>query len=74
MVNLQHGPSTIDSWRIPELSVIVLVQNTLPRSGVFTTRLEHINRAEPDAALFLIPPDYTVIEEKGTFSFTITRP
>ena len=74
VVNLEHGASTIDTWTIPELSVIGLVKNTLPRMGVFTTRLEHIRRAEPDAFLFLIPPEYGVSEESGTFSFAIRRP
>jgi hypothetical protein len=73
VVELEHGPSTIDTWTIPELSVIVLVKNTLPRMGVFTTRLENIRRVEPDPALFQSPPDYKIVDETGTVSFAITR-
>jgi len=50
-----------------------LSTTTLPRSGVFTTRLSHINRAEPDPALFQVPSDYAIVDENSTFSFTISQ-
>ncbi len=72
-VQLKSGPSITDLWKIPELSVIALAQTTLPRSGVSTTRLQNIRRAEPAPELFTIPSDYAVMDETGTFSFTIVR-
>ena len=74
VVHLEGGPSTIDMWKIPELSVLVLSRNTLPRSGVFITRLSHIQRSEPDPALFQAPSGYAVVDESSTVSFAITQP
>lgn len=48
----------IDQWFSPELGVVMLT--THQNSGVDSTeRLEHIVRAEPDPALFTVPPEYT---------------
>jgi hypothetical protein len=60
--------SLIESWRSPELGIILLekeshVPNTLWDS---TTRLENINRAEPDPLLFRIPSDYTVVDQAAS--------
>jgi hypothetical protein len=50
----------VEQWFSPELGVVV--QNT-QRSGIggeINYRLEQIVRAEPDAALFQVPPGYTL--------------
>jgi hypothetical protein len=48
----------IDQWFSPELGVAL--QRTHQASGVDSTqRLEHIVRAEPDPALFVVPREYT---------------
>lgn len=52
-----------ETWTSPELKVIVLSKNSDPRSGESTTRLTNISRAEPDAALFQVPPDYQVLDQ-----------
>jgi hypothetical protein len=57
--------AVIESWRSPELQVILLEKesNTLWDS---TTRLENINRAEPDPLLFRIPLDYTIVDQEAS--------
>lgn len=60
--------STTELWMSPELKVMVLSKSTDPRSGEHTQKLIHLSRDEPDAGLFQLPPDYTVVEEKGDFT------
>jgi len=40
--------------------MLVFSRNSDPRTGVVEYKLTNINRAEPPADLFMIPPDYTV--------------
>jgi len=47
-----------DQWFSPDLGVVVSSMNHDPMIGDTTYRLEQINRAEPDAALFQVPADY----------------
>jgi hypothetical protein len=42
--------------------MLVYSRNSDPRTGVVEYRLTNINRSEPPADLFVIPPDYTVSE------------
>jgi hypothetical protein len=53
-----------ETWRSQELKVIVLTKTSDPRNGEMTTRLTNISRAEPDATLFQVPPDYEIVEPK----------
>lgn len=57
-------PITIvhETWTSPELKVTVLSKDSDPRNGDSTMRLTNISRAEPDATLFLVPPDYQISE------------
>ena len=48
-----------DQWFSPDLGVVVSSTHNDPMIGETTYRLEQINRAEPDAALFAVPSDYT---------------
>lgn len=48
-----------DQWFSPELGVVVASTHNDPMIGEQTYRLEQINRAEPDPALFTVPADYT---------------
>lgn len=54
--------AVIESWYSPELRMILL-QKESSSMGESTTRLENINRAEPDALLFRIPADYTIVDQ-----------
>jgi hypothetical protein len=49
-----------ESWYSPELKMTVL-EKTFNSQGDGTTRLEHINRQEPDPRLFRPPSDYAIV-------------
>jgi hypothetical protein len=51
-----------ERWYSPELQVVVLSSHKDPFAGENVYRLTNINRAEPAAALFEVPRDYTVVE------------
>ena len=54
---------TTEIWRSPDLRVLVLSKSSDPRMGETTYKLTNVSRAEPDAALFQIPADYTIKEQ-----------
>jgi hypothetical protein len=54
-----------ERWYSPELRVVVFSRRTDPRFGETIYRLTNIARADPDAALFQVPPDYK--REEGGF-------
>jgi hypothetical protein len=51
---------TVESWFSPELQIELQSKTIDPLLGVSTARLVNIAAAEPDPALFHIPPDYTI--------------
>jgi hypothetical protein len=53
-----------EEWYAPELQALVLTKHSDPRNGETIYRLTNINRSEPDRALFEVPADYTVRENK----------
>jgi hypothetical protein len=55
-----------ETWFSPQLRVAVFSKDTDPRSGENTTKLTKINLSEPDAALFEIPPGYTIVDDRMT--------
>ncbi len=57
-----EGPvvSITDNWVSSDLKVTLLTDTDDGQAGHSTRRLENIVRSEPNPALFLIPPDYTV--------------
>jgi hypothetical protein len=63
-----------ESWYSQELKTDVLMKNSDPRSGENTFKLTNIERTEPDPALLQVPPDYTVVDEKSSFTMTATKP
>jgi hypothetical protein len=54
-----------EHWYSPELQVTVMTRHSDPRSGETTYRLTNISRAEPAAALFQVPSDYSVKDSTG---------
>jgi len=58
--NAQAIETVHETWMSEDLKVPVMTTMTDPRTGSRTMQLTNINRAEPDAALFQIPADYTV--------------
>jgi hypothetical protein len=59
-------PITVVSerWYSPELQTVVKSSRVDPRFGTTTFSLTNIQKAEPAAALFAVPADYTVKEGK----------
>jgi hypothetical protein len=43
----------------------ILSKRSDPRFGESTYQVTNIVRSEPDAALFQIPPDYTIIDSRA---------
>lgn len=54
-----------ESWHSPDLKITVLSKNSDPRMGESSMRLQNIDRTEPEAGLFRVPPDYEVVDENG---------
>lgn len=62
-----------EAWVSPDLHIEVRTSMSDPRVGDTTMRLTNITRAEPDPALLQPPPDYTIVDEKASFTMTVTR-
>lgn len=51
-----------ERWNSTELQVLVRMTTKDPQMGESTYRLTNISRTEPSAALFQVPPDFTVTD------------
>ena len=51
-----------EHWVSTDLKITVLTKTSDPRFGENITRMENLNRTEPDPALFQIPADYEIVE------------
>jgi hypothetical protein len=58
---------TIETWDSEELNVSVLTRS----SNGYSTWLANLSRAEPDPTRFQPPVDYTVVDDKDSFTLTI---
>ena len=63
-----------EEWTSPDLQVLVLTEHRDPRMGTSTYRVTNINRAEPDAYLFEVPADYTVMPAGDVLKRIQVRP
>jgi TonB family protein len=54
-----------ETWHSPELKMTILSKRSDPRFGESTYRVTNIIRSEPDAALFQIPSEYTIIDGRS---------
>ena len=52
----------LESWYSPELQMVIYSKRMDPRMGETLYQVTNIQRTEPDASLFQVPPDYTVQE------------
>lgn len=67
--------SVSESWVSTDLNMTVLSKHSDPRSGEQITRMQNINRSEPDPALFRPPADYQVVDENSDrVEIKIVRP
>jgi hypothetical protein len=53
---------TMESWYSPELHLMMMNTSNDPRRGETVHRITNLVRDEPPAALFQVPPDYTLEE------------
>lgn len=53
---------TVEQWFSPDLGVVILTTHRSSIGSEIIYHLEQIVRAEPDAALFRVPPDYALRE------------
>ncbi len=58
-----------ETWYSPELKVLVMSKTEDPRMGVTTYKLTNLQRSEPSAALFEVPPDYALRDQPGNMWF-----
>jgi hypothetical protein len=65
---------TTETWMSPDLKVLVMSKTSDPRMGETTYRLTNILRAEPDPALFQVPPDYTIQDKPSLQPFPLVVP
>lgn len=65
---------TTETWMSPDLKVLVMSNTSDPRMGETTYRLTNILRAEPDPALFEVPPDYTIQDKPAGQPFLFSIP
>jgi hypothetical protein len=62
-----------ESWWSKDLVAVVMSKNSLPTDEL-VSRLTNINRLEPDPILFMVPGDYTIVDENGPFTIKYSRP
>ena len=60
-------------WTSPDLKTIISSKRSDPRMGEQTFQLTNITRAEPDASLFTVPPDFKVMEGPQKIVYGVTR-
>jgi hypothetical protein len=58
---------TTERWYSPDLQTEVMRKEVNPQFGVTTFQLTNIVRAEPDASLFQVPPNYTIKSGRPSF-------
>jgi hypothetical protein len=56
---------TVERWYSADLQTDVLIKRSDPRGGTTVFQLTNIVRSEPDASLFQVPSDYTVVSGRG---------
>ena len=53
---------TDERWESPELQVLVFSRHHDPRTGDIEYQLRSVNRTEPAAELFAVPPGYVIAD------------
>jgi hypothetical protein len=61
--NDREFTTTSETWVSKDLGVTLLSKQSDPRYGETTTRLTDISQTEPDPNLFLVPTDYTIVDQ-----------
>lgn len=59
--NAQPFEIVDESWYSPDLHVVLMTKHSEPRTGNVVYQLTHIDRSEPPADLFEVPPGYRAV-------------
>jgi hypothetical protein len=51
-----------EQWFSPDLEILLMTRHSDPRTGDTAYTVTNILRAEPQASLFDVPADYTILE------------
>lgn len=70
--NDREFSAVTESWMSPDLKLQILSKTNDPSNGENTFRIQDLSRTPPDAMLFAVPPDYTVVDEAGAFTINYT--
>jgi hypothetical protein len=62
-----------ETWVSRDLKLEIMRKFSDPHIGTNVREMTNIRRAEPDAALFQVPSDFTIVDEAGGFKFTLTK-
>ncbi len=54
---------TDEYWFSPELSIYMIIRHNDPRTGEQLVTVSHVERAEPDPAIFAIPATFKIVDE-----------
>jgi len=60
--------TTNETWRSKELQLNLLTVNYSPANGTQTTKWLNFSTSEPDPSLFMVPSNYSLVDEKQSFT------
>lgn len=65
-----------ETWYSTELQTVVMQKTTSPMDGDTTFQLTNIQRGDPPASMFEVPPDYKLVDDgkAHTFEFFVRKP
>ena len=66
--------SVEDNCTSPYLRMSILMKRVYPPMGELLIRVTDISQINPDPALFQVPPDFSVVDEKGPVTIKYTYP
>lgn len=69
----QASEIVVERWTSVDLQLEILYKTADIHSTDNIRKLTNVNRAEPDAALFHVPPGYTVVDETGPFHVIMSK-
>ena len=68
MGNDREFSAVTETWMSPDLKIQILSKTNDPRNGENTFRIDNLSRTPPDPMLFIVPSDYTTVDETGSFT------
>jgi hypothetical protein len=54
---------TDDYWYSPDLAIYMTIRHDDPRTGEQLVVVTHVQRTEPSAETFVVPPEYKLVDE-----------